>query len=57
MHDPLGEFVGATYYCLAIQPNEQNVLNQSLNSLSLGQTVYVINGNQRMVLPRPSPAG
>ncbi len=55
MHNPLGEFVGATYYCLAIQPNEQNSLNQSLNSLSLGQTVYVIDGNQRIVYS-PDPA-
>jgi nitrate/nitrite-specific signal transduction histidine kinase len=49
MHNPLGEFVGATYYCFAIQPNEQNVLNKSLNSLSLGQNVYIIDGNQRIV--------
>ena len=30
-------------------------LNQSLNSLSLGQTVYVIDGNQRIVYS-PDPA-
>jgi nitrate/nitrite-specific signal transduction histidine kinase len=49
MHNTMSEFIGAGYYCLAINPNEQNVLYTTLNSMSLGQNVYILDGNQRIV--------
>ena len=49
MHNRLSEFIGAGYYCLAIKPNEQNVLYTTLNSLSMGQNVYILDGNQRII--------
>jgi nitrate/nitrite-specific signal transduction histidine kinase len=49
MHNTLREFVGAGYYCLAINPNEQNILYKTVNGLSLGQNVYILDGNQRIV--------
>jgi nitrate/nitrite-specific signal transduction histidine kinase len=49
MHNTLSEFIGAGYYCLAINPNEQNTLYTTVNSLSLGQNVYILDGNQRIV--------
>ena len=49
MHDTLSEFIGAGYYCLAINPNEQNILYTTLNQMSLGQNVYILDGNQRIV--------
>ena len=45
----LSEFIGAGYYCLAINPNEQNILYTTVNSLSLGQNVYILDGNQRII--------
>jgi nitrate/nitrite-specific signal transduction histidine kinase len=55
MHNPQREFVGAGYYCFAIEPTGQNVLYKSLNSLSLGRNVYVIDGNHRIIFS-PDPA-
>ena len=49
MHNTLSEFIGAGYYCLAIKPNEQNNLYTTVNSLSLGQNVYILDGNQRII--------
>jgi nitrate/nitrite-specific signal transduction histidine kinase len=49
MHNTLSEFIGAGYYCLAINPNEQNTLYTTVNSVSLGQNVYILDGNQRIV--------
>jgi nitrate/nitrite-specific signal transduction histidine kinase len=49
MHNSLSEFIGAGYYCLAINPDKQNVLYTTLNSMSLGQNVYILDGNQRIV--------
>jgi len=49
MHDTLSEFIGAGYYCLAINPNEQNTLYTTLNQMSLGQNVYILDGNQHIV--------
>jgi nitrate/nitrite-specific signal transduction histidine kinase len=49
MHNTLSEFIGAGYYCLAITPNEQNILYTTLNSLSMGQNVYILDGNQRII--------
>ncbi|HET9906193.1 MAG TPA: histidine kinase, partial [Anaerolineales bacterium] len=55
MHNTLSEFIGAGYYCLAIQPNEQDILYTTVNSLSLGQNVYILDGNQRIIYS-PDPA-
>ncbi len=49
MHNQLIEFIGAGYYCLAIKPNEQNILYTTVNSLSLGQNVYILDANRRIV--------
>jgi nitrate/nitrite-specific signal transduction histidine kinase len=49
MHNTLSGFIGAGYYCLAIKPNEQNNLYTTVNSLSLGQNVYILDGNQRII--------
>lgn len=49
MHNTLSKFVGAGYYCLAINPNEQNVLYTTVNGLSLGQNVYILDGNQHII--------
>jgi len=49
MHDTLSEFIGAGYYCLAINPNEQNILYTTLNQMSLGQNVYILDGNQHII--------
>jgi nitrate/nitrite-specific signal transduction histidine kinase len=49
MHNKLSEFIGAGYYCLAINPNEQNNLYTTVNSLSLGKGVYILDGNLRVV--------
>jgi nitrate/nitrite-specific signal transduction histidine kinase len=55
MHNPQQEFAGAGYYCFVIEPTGQNVLYKSLNSLSLGRNVYVIDGNLRIIFS-PDPA-
>ncbi len=49
MHNKLSKFIGAGYYCLAIKPNEQNILYTTVNSLSLGQNVYILDGNARII--------
>jgi nitrate/nitrite-specific signal transduction histidine kinase len=49
MHDTLSVFIGAGYYCLAINPGEENNLYKTVNSMSLGQNVYILDGNQRIV--------
>jgi nitrate/nitrite-specific signal transduction histidine kinase len=55
MHNMLSEFIGAGYYCLAINPHEQNILYTTINSLSLGRNVYILDGNQRIIFS-PDPA-
>ena len=49
MHNKQSEFVGAGYYCLTIDPSKQNTLYTTVNSLSLGKGVYILDGNQRVV--------
>jgi len=49
MHNTLSEFIGAGYYCLAIKPNEPNTLYTTVNSLSLGRNVTILDGNQRVI--------
>jgi nitrate/nitrite-specific signal transduction histidine kinase len=49
MHNTRSEFIGAGNYCLAINPNEKNILYTTVNGLSLGQNVYILDGNQRIV--------
>jgi len=55
MNNNLREFIGAGYYCFVIEPTGQNVLYKLFNGLSLGQNVYLIDGNQRIVFS-PDPA-
>ncbi len=58
MHNQQREFIGAGYYCFAIDSTGQSVLYIALNSLSLGPNVYVIDGNQRIVFsPDPEQSG
>lgn len=58
MHNTLREFNGAGYYCLAIEPNEEGMLYTTVNSLSLGQNVYILDGNQRIIFsPNPAQLG
>jgi nitrate/nitrite-specific signal transduction histidine kinase len=49
MHDQAVEFIGAGYYCLAINPDVQNILYTTMNSLALGQNVYILDGNRRII--------
>ena len=49
MHNTLRELIGAGNYCLAINPNEQNILYKTVNGLALGQNVYILDGNQRVI--------
>jgi nitrate/nitrite-specific signal transduction histidine kinase len=49
MHNTLREFIGAGYYCLAINPKEQNNLYTTVNGLSLGRNVYILDGNQHII--------
>jgi nitrate/nitrite-specific signal transduction histidine kinase len=49
MHNQLSEFIGAGNYCLAIKPGVENNLYTSVNSLSLGPNVYILDANQRIV--------
>ena len=49
MHNTRREFIGAGNYCLAITPNKQNNLYKTVNSLSLGQNVYILDGNRRVI--------
>jgi nitrate/nitrite-specific signal transduction histidine kinase len=58
MNNNLREFIGAGYYCFIIEPTGQNVIYKLFNGLSLGQNVYLIDGNQRIVFsPDPSQMG
>jgi nitrate/nitrite-specific signal transduction histidine kinase len=58
MHNQEGEFVGAGYYCLSIEPTGHNVLYELLNGLSLGRNMYIVDGNQRIVFsPDPAQSG
>jgi hypothetical protein len=58
MHNPERVFIGAGYYCFAVEPTEQSVLYKTLNNLSLGASVYIIDGKQRIVFsPDPSQVG
>ena len=49
MHNNLSEFIGAGYYCLAINPGEQDILYTTVYGLSLGQNVYILDGNRRVI--------
>ncbi len=49
MHNRQSEFIGAGYYCLAIDPSEQKSLYTTVNSLSMGKGVYILDGNLRVV--------
>ncbi|MFL7891978.1 MAG: 4Fe-4S dicluster domain-containing protein [Anaerolineales bacterium] len=44
-----GEFVGAVYYCFRVAPDVQNSYYRTLNDLNLGQGVYIVDGNQRVI--------
>jgi nitrate/nitrite-specific signal transduction histidine kinase len=58
MRDTQGEFVGAAYYCFAVEPSENTVLYKTWNGLELGADVYIIDGNQRIIFsPDPSQIG
>jgi nitrate/nitrite-specific signal transduction histidine kinase len=58
MNGPQGEFVGACYYCFAIYPPEQNIFQTVMNRLELGQEVFIMDGNQRVIYsPDPSQLG
>ena len=58
MHNTQGEFIGAEYYCLSIEPTTSSVLYETYNSLDLGSDVYIIDGNQRIIFsPDPSQIG
>ncbi|MFN2219925.1 MAG: histidine kinase [Anaerolineae bacterium] len=58
MTGPQGEFVGAGYYCFVIDPAVQNAFYKTLNDLSLGPDVYMLDGNQRIIFsPVPSEMG
>lgn len=49
MRDQQEKFVGAGYYCLTIRPVTQNAYYEIFNNLDLGQGVYVLDGNQRII--------
>ncbi len=55
MHNPQRVFIGAGYYCFAMEPTGQNVLYKLIDSLSLSPDVYLMDGNQR-ILYSPDPA-
>ncbi len=58
MHNTQGEFIGAEYYCLSVEPTTSNVIYETYNSLDLGSDVYIIDGNQRIIFsPDPSQIG
>ena len=53
MNGPQGEFVGAIYYCFAINPATQNVYSEAYGeayrNLGLGSNFYMIDGKQRVI--------
>jgi nitrate/nitrite-specific signal transduction histidine kinase len=55
MHDLQRAFIGAGYYCFAIEPAGQSVLYKLFNNLSLGPDVYLLDGNQHIIFS-PDPA-
>jgi nitrate/nitrite-specific signal transduction histidine kinase len=58
MHNPERVFIGASYYCFALEPTGQGILFKTLNDLSLGANVIIIDGNQRIVFsPDPTQVG
>jgi len=58
MHAPAGQFSGAGYYCLSIDPTGQSVLSQLFGGLSLGPSVRILDGNQRVIFSAdPAEAG
>jgi nitrate/nitrite-specific signal transduction histidine kinase len=58
MHDREGQFRGAGYYCLSVNPTGQSVLYRLLDGLSLGRSVRILDGNQRVVFSAdPTEAG
>ncbi len=48
-------FIGAGYFCWAIEPTGQNVLYKLFNNLSMGPNVYLLDGNQHIIFS-PDPA-
>jgi nitrate/nitrite-specific signal transduction histidine kinase len=58
MHDSNGQFRGAGFYCLSIDPSGQSVLYQLFSGLSLGPSVRILDGNQRVLFSAdPAEAG
>ena len=55
MQNTQKELIGAGYYCFKIDSTGQNSLYHLFNSLSLGENVFFIDGNQRIVFS-PDPA-
>jgi nitrate/nitrite-specific signal transduction histidine kinase len=58
MHDAEGQFRGAGYYCLSIDSTGQSVLYELFNGLSLGPSIRILDGNQRVLYSAdPTEAG
>jgi nitrate/nitrite-specific signal transduction histidine kinase len=58
MNGQQGEFVGALYLCFTIYPPTQNLFYTALSSLDMGQDVFIMDGNQRVIYsPDPSQSG
>lgn len=52
------EFIGAGYYCFNIDSTGQNSIYQVFNRLSLGENVFFLDGNQRIMFsPDPTKIG
>jgi nitrate/nitrite-specific signal transduction histidine kinase len=49
MRDTQGEFIGASYYCLAVEQSKNTSTYKTWNALDLGADVYIIDGNQRVI--------
>ena len=58
MHNLKKEMNGAGYYCFKVNTSGKNILYTTFNNLSLGQNVFFLDGNQRIVFsPDPSQIG
>ena len=58
MHAPAGRFSGAGYYCFSIDRTGKSVLSQLFGGLSLGSSVRILDGNQRVIFSAdPAEAG
>lgn len=49
MHNSQLVFIGASYFCLDITPNEPGFLYNSFKDLSLGSNVTILDGNQHIL--------